>query len=55
MLKNKNKSNFTSILTIFSVMFVPVYLTLVCGNSASMTSLRDGELRLFQGESGTVF
>ena len=39
---------------IFSVMVAPVCLTLVCGDSAPMTPLQDGELRLFQGESGTV-
>ena len=36
-------------------MVAPVYLTLVCGDSASMTSLQDGKLGLFQGENGTEF
>ena len=40
---------------IFSVIFVPVYLTSVCGVLASMTSLQERELRLFQSESGTKF
>ena len=55
MLKKEKKKKFTSILSIFRVMVVFVYLTLACGDSAPMTSLQDRELRLFQGESGTVF
>ena len=46
-IKKRKKSKFTSILPIFSLMVVPVYLTLVCGDSTPMTSLQDGELRLF--------
>ena len=46
-IKKRKKSKFTSILPIFSVMVVPVYLTLVCRDSTPMTSLQDGELRLF--------
>ena len=47
-IKKRKKSKFTSILSIFtSLMVVPVYLTLVCGDSTPMTSLQDGELRLF--------
>ena len=47
-IKKRKKSKFTSILPIFtSLMVVPVYLTLVCRDSTPMTSLQDGELRLF--------
>ena len=42
-------------LHIISVIFVPVYLTSVCVVLAPMTSLQDGELHLFQAESGTEY
>ena len=54
-MKKRKKSMFTSILPIFSLMVVPVYLKLVCGDLDPMTSLQDGELRLFQGETVPCF
>ena len=48
MLKKKKKN-------IFSVIFIPVYMTSVCGVLAPMTSLQHGELGLFQVKSSTEF
>ena len=39
----------------FSVIFVPVYLTSVCGVMAQITSLQGEDQRLFQAKSGIEF
>ena len=51
----KKLHEFSYALHIFSVILVSVYLISVYGVFAPMTSLQDGELRLFQAENELSF